>query len=302
VKYELILVRYGEIGLKAKETRKRFEDALVNNIKTALNKEHISNRIKKEWGRIYVYTNQINESLAVLQKIFGITSISPAVQTQSDMDFVSKLAVTFSKEVLNKEKSFALRVTRTGDHEFTSQDVAIKIGSDIVKETKAFVNLTKPDFKLFIEIRDKNAYIFTEKIRGSGGLPLGTQGKIMALIDNPKSILASWYLMRRGCKIIFINTKKSNTEALSSFTSNWYADSDISIFNSGKDIYENLNKIASERKCDAVVTGYSLGDSQHKLSDIKLFKKHIALPILCPLIAMDQDEISKKCKEIGVKI
>lgn len=302
MKYELILVRYGEIGLKAKETRKRFEDALVNNIKTALNKEHISNRIKKEWGRIYVYTNQINESLAVLQKIFGITSISPAVQTQSDMDFVSKLAVTFSKEVLNKEKSFALRVTRTGDHEFTSQDVAIKIGSDIVKETKAFVNLTKPDFKLFIEIRDKNAYIFTEKIRGSGGLPLGTQGKIMALIDNPKSILASWYLMRRGCKIIFINTKKSNTEALSSFTSNWYADSDISIFNSGKDIYENLNKIASERKCDAVVTGYSLGDSQHKLSDIKLFKKHIALPILCPLIAMDQDEISKKCKEIGVKI
>jgi len=302
VKYELIIVRYGEIGLKAKETRKRFEQALVNNIKTVLNKEHISSRIKREWGRIYVYTNQINESLAILQKIFGITSISPAVQTQSDMNFMSKLAVTFSKEVLSKEKSFALRVTRTGDHEFTSQDVAIKIGNDIVKETKAFVNLTKPDFELFIEIRDKNAYIFTEKIRGTGGLPLGTQGKILALIDNPKSILASWYLMRRGCKIIFINTKKSNTEALCSFTSNWYADSDISIVDSGKDIYENLNKIASERKCDAVVTGHSLGDSQHKLSDIKLFKKHIAFPILCPLIAMDQDEISKKCKEIGVKI
>jgi len=302
VKYELIIVRYGEIGLKAKETRKRFEHSLVNNIKTALNKEHISSRIKREWGRIYVYTNQINESLAILQKIFGITSISPAVQTQSDMNSLSKLAVTFSKEVLNKEKSFALRVTRTGDHEFTSQDVAIKIGSDIVKETKAFVNLTKPDFELFIEIRDKNAYIFTEKIRGVGGLPLGTQGKILALIDNPKSILASWYLMRRGCKIIFINTKKSSTEALSSFTSNWYADSDISIVDSGKDIYENLNKTASERKCDAVVTGHSLGDSQHKLSDIKLFKKHIAFPILCPLIAMDQDEISKKCRAIGVKI
>jgi len=302
VKYELIIVRYGEIGLKAKETRKRFEQALVNNIKTALNKEHISSRIKREWGRIYVYTNQINESLAILQKIFGITSISPAVQTQSDMNFMSKLAVTFSKEVLSKEKSFALRVTRTGDHEFTSQDVAIKIGNDIVKETKAFVNLTKPDFELFIEIRDKNAYIFTEKIRGTGGLPLGTQGKILALIDNPKSILASWYLMRRGCKIIFINTKKSNTEALCSFTSDWYADSDISIVDSGKDIYENLNKTASERKCDAVVTGHSLGNSQHKLSDIKLFKKHITFPILCPLIAMDQDEISKKCKEIGVKI
>jgi len=299
VKHELILVRYGEIGLKAKETRKRFENVLVNNIKTALNKEHISNRIKKERGRIYVYTNQINESLAILHKIFGITSISPAVQIQSDMNCLSKLAVTFSKEVLNKEKSFALRVTRTGDHEFTSQDVAIKIGSDIVKETKAFVNLTKPDFELFIEVRNKNAYLFTEKIRGAGGLPLGTQGKILAIIDKPQSLLAAWHLMRRGCKAIFLNTDSSNVEMLNTFMDKWYVKSDIITIDQKEKFYETANNIASENGCDAIVTGHSI-ITKNDIIDITTFKKHAMFPVLHPLISMNEDEINKKSKEIGI--
>ena len=59
---------------------------------------------------------------------------------------------------------------------------------------------------MFIEIRNENAYFFTEKINGTGGLPSGTQGKILAIIDVPKSILAAWSLMRRGCSIIFLRT------------------------------------------------------------------------------------------------
>jgi thiamine biosynthesis protein ThiI len=303
VKYELIIVRYGEIALKGKATRKHFENSLVKNIKNALNKEQIFYKIKRDWGRIYIYTNQMNNSIPILQKIFGITSISPALQTQSDMDSMSKLAVNISKESLTKEKSFAIRATRTGEHNFTSQDVAVKIGNDVVEATKASVNLTNPDFELFIEIRDENAFIFTEKIRGTGGLPLGTQGKILALIDNPKSILAAWYLMRRGCKILFVNTNESNTDTLNSFITNWYANSDISMSDLGKNLYENVNKIASEKNCTAIVTGHTIYDnSQNGLSDIKLLKKHIKFPILCPLIAMEKDEVNKKCKEIELQL
>ena len=304
MEYELIIVRYGEIGLKGKETRRHFENILVRNIKNALNIEQVVHKIIKEWGRIYVYTNRIDKSTPVLQRVFGITSISPAVQTQSDMDSMSNLAVRISKETLTREKSFAIRATRTGEHEFTSQDVAVKIGNDVVEATKASVNLTKPDFELFIEIRNENAYIFTEKIRGTGGLPLGTQGKILALIDNPKSILAAWYLMHRGCKTIFLNTNKSNTDALNSFITDWYADSDISMVDpKEKNFYENLNKIASERNCDAIATGHTICDnSQNGLSDIKLLKKHVKLLILHPLIAMEKDEINKECKEIGIPV
>ena len=119
MEYELIIVRYSEIALKGKATRKHFESCLIKNIKNALNKKQISHKIKKEWGRIYIHTDQINNSLSVLQRIFRIISISPAIKTQSNTDSISKLAVNTSKEVLNAEKSFAIRATRTGKHDFT---------------------------------------------------------------------------------------------------------------------------------------------------------------------------------------
>ena len=301
--YEPIIVRYGEIALKGKETRKRFENILVSNIKNAFSTENLSSKIIKEWGRIYVYTIQINKCIDVLQKIFGITSISPALQTLSDMDSMSKLAVDISKEELNEEKSFAIRATRTGEHEFTSQDVAIKIGDEIVKATKASVNLSNPDFELFIEIRNDKAFLFTKKISGTGGMPLGTQGKVLALIDAPESILAAWYLLRRGCKIIFVNTKESNKDVLKSFMENWFVKSDIFTLDLGKNLFEELNKIAYERNCDAIATGHTiLNNSQSVLYDIKQLKKHVNFPILHPLIAMNEEKIIKKCREIGLSV
>ena len=303
MKYETIIIRYGEIGLKGRVTRKNFEQSLINNIKNALLTKQIPHTIKKEWGRIYVYTDQINKSIPILQRVFGITSISPAVQTQSTMDVMSKFAVSISKEVLTKEKSFAMRVTRTGKHKFTSQDVAVKIGSDIVKTTNASVNLTKPDFELFIEIRDDDAFIFEEKIRGTGGLPLGTQGKALSVVDSPKSILAAWYLMRRGCKIDFAITAKIKEDMLQSFIENWNAHSDIThITGQRKNLYKNLNKVSLEKNCDAIVTGHTLYEKQFDcLSEIKLLKQYAEIPILHPLISMDKKTINKKCKEIGLK-
>ena len=76
--YELIIIRYGEIALKGKETRKYFENCLISNIKTVLILKNISAIIKKERGRIYLYTDYIKESIDVLKRIFGIISISPA--------------------------------------------------------------------------------------------------------------------------------------------------------------------------------------------------------------------------------
>ena len=301
MKYELILIRYGEIALKGKVTRRYFENALIKNIKSALKTENIPHTIGREWGRIYVFTSQINESIDVLQRIFGITSFSPSLKTTADMGAISDFALDISRKILTKEKSFALRVTRTGNHEFTSQDVAINIGSDIVGATHAKVDLNTPDFELFIEIRNENAYLFTKKIRGIGGMPSNTQGKSLALIDDSKSILAAWYLMRRGCTVIFLNTNKSNTDALQSFMSKWYVESGIHTLGVKENIYESLNKKASEEKCDAVVTGHTLNENlSDSLSDISQLKRHVEHLILHPLIAMDKNEINKKCEEVGV--
>ena len=301
--YNLIIIRYGEIALKAKETRKRFENTLISNITNALNNENLSFKIMKDWGRIYISTTQINKCKNILQKIFGIISISPAFQISSNMDTISKAALDISKKKLGVEKSFAIRVTRTGKHNFTSQDVAIKIGSDIVKATKAKVNLTKPDFELFIEIRNDKAFIFTEKIKGPGGMPLGTQGRVLALINSLDSILAAWYLMRRGCKITFVKFKKINKNILNSFLKDWHTKSDILSLKKEDNIAEKVNKIANKQKCEAIVTDHSIYKSgKEVLSELNQLKKTINLPILNPLISMEKDEITKKCKEIGLPV
>jgi len=301
VNYELIIIRYGEIALKGKETRRRFENILVSNIKNALKNQNISNTIRMEWGRIYLYTTEINEAICVLKKIFGITSISPVLQTKSDFNSISKIARVITKEKLNNKTSFAIRATRTGKHDFSSQDVAIHVGNEIVKSTKANVNLTNPDFELFIEIRNDNAFLFTEKIKCVGGMPYGTQENILAIIDSYESILASWYLMRRGCKAIFLNTKESLTNILSSFLEDWFIKSDIFQVKAGNNLLKDIGKTAFEKNFKAIVTGHFIdGDYKKILSDIELLKKHINLPFLQPLIAMNRKDINKKYKEIGL--
>jgi len=299
MEYEPIIVRYGELSLKSKYVRNSFETTLIRNIKDAFTSNNISCKVKREWGRIYLNTDEISKGLDVLKRIFGITSSSPVVKTSSEIDQISNYSIQFSQKYLSKNKTFALRVTRNGKHDYTSQDVAVKIGNNIVNATQANVNLTKPDFELFIEVRNKNAYLFTEKIRGVGGLPLGTQGKILAIIDKPHSLLAAWYLMHRGCKAIFLNTDLFNVEMLNTFMDDWYVKSDIITIDQKEKFYETANNTAFEEGCDAIVTGHSI-ITKKDIIDITTFKKHAMLPVLHPLIAMNEDEINKKSKEIGI--
>jgi thiamine biosynthesis protein ThiI len=207
------------------------------------------------------------------------------------------------KNILTQEKSFAIRSTRVGTHTFSSQQVAIQIGNDIVKATHAKVDLTHPDVTLFIEIRDKKSFLFTEKIKGVGGLPLGTQGKILALVENPFSLLATWYLMRRGCNVIMANTKKTNDESLHSFLINWYADAEIiSVDQNTKSFFNQLRTIASEKNCDALITGHTFDESPHSLAAITQLKKQSVIPVLTPLIAMTREELQQQCKKRRIPI
>jgi thiamine biosynthesis protein ThiI len=303
MKYDVTLVRYGELSLKSTYVRKYFESTLVKNIKNALTRETIPHSITKERGRIYLFTTEISKSCLVLSRIFGIVSFSPAVQTTSDIEDMSVVALQLIKNILTEEKSFAIRTTRVGTHTFSSQQVAIQIGNDIVKATHAKVNLTHPNVELFIEIRDKKSFLFTEKIKGVGGLPLGTQGKILVLVENPSSLLAAWYLMRRGCNVIIVNIKKSNDESIHSFLTHWYADAEIiSIDSKTKNFFDELHTIATEKNCDALVTGHTLEEPTSSLAAIAQLKKQSIIPVLTPLIAMTPEELQQQCRKRGLPI
>ncbi len=298
---DVIILRYGELSLKSTYVRKYFETILIRNIKNAFARENIPIVIRTERGRIYLTTTDLSKSVKILPRIFGIVSFSPAVQTTSSLQDMSAMSQHITNGILDTQKSFAIRVTRVGTHSFTSQDVAIQIGNDIVHATQAKVDLNNPDFVLFIEIRDQKSFLFTEKIKGVGGLPLGTQGKILTLVKNPSSLLAAWYLMRRGCNIVLVTENQSNEDSIHSFLSHWYADAEIlSIDTTSKEFYHRLSGFVSEKKCDAVVTDHTFDKPSESISDLAQLKKNSVVPILTPLIAMNQKEIETQCKDRGI--
>jgi len=298
VKFELIIIRYGEIALKSNYIRKKFESILIKNIRTILNKEKIKNKIERERGRIYLYTDQIDRSLIILKRIFGIVNFSPSTKTNSDIKSISEKAVNLSDDYLNKKMSFAVRTNRTGDHNYTSQDVSVKIGKKIQENTGCSVDLTNPDFELFIDIREENAYLFKEKINGPGGMPVGSQDKVLCFIDNIYSILACFYILRRGCKPLFFVKKDFDISLLNSFVKRWYIDSEKFVYSENNNFYSELNKKVSEKECKAVVTGFF--NLKNDFPKIKEFKKNIDVPVLHPLISFDENNLERKIEEIGV--
>ncbi|MBQ2139958.1 MAG: 7-cyano-7-deazaguanine synthase, partial [Acidaminococcaceae bacterium] len=144
-------------------------------------------------------------------KIFGIVSYSPVKKTKTSKEDISNTLHEYTQNLidegfLNENMTFAIRCRRVGNHEFTSQEMAAYCGGVVIKTIPLKVNLTVPDFEIFIEVRDNITYIYHEKIDGPGGLPLGTQGKVVVLlsggIDSP---VAAYLMMKRGCEIIALH-------------------------------------------------------------------------------------------------
>jgi len=303
MKYTIILVRYGELSLKSTYVRRYFESILIRNINQALTQEKLHGIITKDRGRIYLQTPRIERCCWILRKIFGIVSVSPAVETTAHPEDISTVALELMRESLTKHQSFAIRATRTGTHTFTSQDIAVRVGNDIVHEIHASVDLTDPDVELFIEVREKKAFLFTEKIKGVGGLPRGTQGTVLALIDTPGSMLAAWFLMHRGCSAVFVSTSKSKEKHLCTFLKKWYmAPESIMVNPREHGFYRDLERIATDHHCDAVVTGHTLEHPKVTLTLMSKWKQQSAIPMLTPLIAMNEKEIKARCRQQGIPL
>ena len=282
--FDLIIVRYAEIGLKSESVRRRFERQLIENIRYALNRESIVATIQIKRGRIFLITRQIERALEVLKKIFGVASVSPSAETSSTMKSIIKKSLEMMAETPKDGKTFAVRVRRTGNHDFTSQDVAVEVGREIKEKYNLKVNLEKPDIELFVEVRDEKSYLFFEKIKGPGGLPAGTQGKILSLIRNRNDILALWYMLRRGCSAKLLVENEETT--LNKFVREWYVENHVEISYGG--IEENL------KGCIALVTGETMDDINLDMD------KFLNIPVLRPLVSFDENRLREMMGRVGL--
>ncbi|MGQ9759038.1 MAG: THUMP domain-containing protein [Candidatus Methanomethylicaceae archaeon] len=190
----------GEIGIKSKFVRSMYERKLMKVIRSSLQREDIPfSEITRTAGRIYIFTEDSEETARRVSKIFGISSTSVALATSSELEEIlkagSELAVSHFKP-----GTFAVKCRRSGSHQYTSMDVASLLGASILNLRKDLkVNLKSPDQSLYVEIKGGRAYLYLESIKGADGFPLGTQDLLLGIIDDTKeSVIASWCVMKRG--------------------------------------------------------------------------------------------------------
>ena len=202
----IILIRYAEIGLKSTPVRKRFENALKDNILNMLMQGGVEALVTNKGARFYVEATDIDAAARSLRKVFGIASMSIAEVCSSKMEDMCAVAAEYSRSRLTEGQSFAVKARREGSQGYTSLDMGREIGSAIFlanEDRGVKVDLTDPDVVFFVEARDNRAYIFLDYIRCHAGLPVGTQGKIVARIDgSDRSIVSAWLMMKRGCRVL----------------------------------------------------------------------------------------------------
>ncbi|MGB8232756.1 MAG: tRNA uracil 4-sulfurtransferase ThiI [Methanobacterium sp.] len=326
-----ILVRYGEIGVKSPVVRKRFEKKLISNIKKL-----IKCKITIDQGRIFLFPQDHEDAIESLKKIFGVVSFSPTLSTETDKKAIKRAVQNYIKELIDKgdfnsEQPFAVKCRRVGTHDFSSREMAGFCGAAVIEITNAPVDLSNPEFKLFIEVRDNKTYIFHEKIPGPGGLPIGTQGRMIALVSSGiDSPVAAYLMMKRGCDITILNfnnhpyTGGSNEKIIKIYKKlNEYASgSELKLYqvNYGdflkkcteeapprmtcvlckSGMYQIAEKIAKKVNALAIIDGSSVGQvASQTLPNILATRYSTIMPILSPLIGLDKIEISEIAEKIG---
>lgn len=245
----MLLVRYGEIGLKGRPVRQQFENILLRNIRRALSWAGIEHATAKQRGRLYVEAEDDNTAIEVLQDVFGIVSVSPVIETSADLSGIASAAASFASAIRSGER-FAIRATRTGSHDFTSQDIGIAAGQAVVDVTGASVNLTSPDREIGVEARNDRAFLFDSVIDGPGGLPYGSQGLVVAAIANEDDLQAAWLMMRRGCTAAFV-CRPGLEEAIRD-TLRWRP---ADIVTARDDLLDRAETMAVQRGAHGLVTG-----------------------------------------------
>ncbi len=331
--YDMLLLRFGEFTLKGKN-RARFEKAVLKHVKLLL-KPFPGASLRKEFGRIYVVLGgePYEQIIQVLQKVFGITTISPVKMAPVELDAIIETAVALMHELNVDEgttfKVNARRVWKGFPH--SSQELNHLIGSPILRKFPALrVDVRQPDIELRVEVREQAAYIFSDVIMAVGGFPLGTNGKAMLLlsggIDSP---VAGWSSMRRGLEIECVHfysypftseRAKEKVIDLAKVLAGYagqikihlvpFTEVQTAFTRTGQDnliitlMRRSMLRIATmlaEREGGlALVTGDSLGQvASQTLSSMNVIGRSTELPLLRPLVMMDKQEITETAKQIG---
>lgn len=282
----VLLVRFGELALKSRFVRRQLRDRLVANIQDLFAAEGVECITEADEARVYVHVDDVAKAHTILGRVFGIVSLSPATEVHSDLDSLRKAVLSEASRGLSPGQSFALRIRRVGTHSFTSQDLARELGDEVRRaHPDVRVNLTLPDVEIHVEVRHNRAFVFREIWPGPGGLPLGSQGRALAVVQDEAGLVAAWMGMKRGCRIAVAT---SDGQGVAEPLRKW----DVRLKVLGLPADGNLGEIVRIARAEAVFLG-----TRWETFDPKS-RTPLDVPIFEPVIGLREEEIGRLAARI----
>lgn len=336
-----IILRYHEIALKG-GNRRWFEDKLAVNARKFLQRALLTAgknsdvRVEREHGRIVLHTAWNDTAREALSRVFGLSSYSPIRFVATDKDAIKKAAVEELQAYIDANgmpERFRVQVKRSEKAlPETSVELDREFGSH-VKRTfpNLIVDLENPQAVLGIEIRFDRTYVFALKLRGPGGLPVGSHGRLLALLSGGlDSPVAAIQVLKRGAPVSFLHFHGrpfvgeevlEKVEDLGRLVNRYQPDpAHLHLVPFGK-IQEKIAlvtnpkmrtvlyrrmmvrigcAVARKMGAQALVTGESLGQvASQTLENLSTINSVADLPILRPLVTFDKEEIIELAHKYG---
>ncbi len=325
---ELILLKSGEMALKGLN-RSYFEDTLIKNCRRRL--ENLGKfRIYKSQSTIYVQPQSeeidLDEAVDRLSRVFGIAALTRAAIVDKDFDDIKGKAPAYLAQWLDAAKTFKVEAKRA-DKSFPmkSPQICAELGAVLLDEFPHLtVDVHHPDVTVYVEIRERAAYLHVDQMHGAGGLPVGTSGNAALLISGGiDSPVAGYMMAKRGLQIFgvhFVSPPYTSEHALEKvktlckkivpycgriklavvpFTEIQEAIRD----NCPEDVFTVImrrcmmklaERVAKDNKCGALITGESVAQvASQTIAAIACTDIACEMPVLRPVIGMDKDEIVK---------
>ncbi len=331
-KIDLILLKYGEIALKGLN-KPLFERKLLDNIKSRLDRIGKFS-VRRAQSTVYVEpldsSADMQQALKILEKIFGIVNICPVVKCKKNMESIARTAIECVNELSPNGKSFKVEAKRE-DKKFplNSPQIARELGGMILEGVEGLrVDVHNPDIMVNVEIRQE-AYVYTKKIKGAGGMPVGTNGKATILlsggIDSP---VAGYMISKRGVELEAVHfhshpytsdRAKEKVIDLAKEMSGYcgkirlhivpFTEIQLAIIEKCPENYLTVimrrimmriaEKISVANSSAALITGESIGQvASQTMESLVCTDNAVSIPVFRPLIGMDKEEIVAISKKI----
>jgi len=328
--YNNISMSLGEIVLKGRN-RGYFENKLNQSLKRVIDEKEL--KIYRDRGKVFLDIDKdVDLMIKKISKVFGIVVVSPCVKIESDVEKIKNKVVEYVnfKKKSDNIKTFKIQAKRA-DKTFPVKSMELNnvLGGEVLRNVEdIMVDVHNPDLIVYVDIRSKT-YIYSEKYKGGGGLPIGTNGKGLVLlsggIDSP---VAAYMMGKRGIKVdcvsfhaypytsIRSNEKiKELSDIISVYTGPMkvYFINILEIYSKIKEDCLDKNttiiarrfmmriaeEIAEKKDYDCLITGESLGQvASQTIKSLRVIQNSVDIPILRPLIGTDKTDIIDIARDI----